>query len=41
MWLKVKEQLNDMMERIKVETALMLFDMLERINVVGNEETAN
>ena len=39
MWLKVKKQLNDMMRRIKVETALLLFDMLERINV--NKETAN
>ena len=37
----MKEQLNDMMRRIKVETALLLFDMLRRINVVENEETAN
>ena len=41
MWLKVKKQLNDMMRRIKVETALLLFDVLERINVVENKETAN
>ena len=41
MWLKGKNQLNDMMRRIKVETALLLFDMLERINVVENKETAN
>ena len=41
MCLKVKKQLNDMMRRIKVETALLLFDIIERINVVENEETAN
>ena len=40
MWLKVKKQL-DMMRRIKVETGQMLFDMLGKINVVENDETAN
>ena len=41
MWLKVKKQLNDMMRRIKVETRQLLFDMLGKINVVENDETAN
>ena len=40
MLLKVMKQL-DMLRRIKVETAQLLFDMLGRINVVENEETAN
>ena len=35
---KVKKQL-DMLRRIKVETAQLLFDMLRRINVVESEET--
>ena len=34
MWLKVKKQLNDMLRRIKVETAQLLIDMLGRISVV-------
>ena len=38
---KVKKQLNDMLRRIKVETAQLLFDMLRRMNVVECEETAN
>ena len=41
MWLKVKKQLNDMMRRIKVETGQLLFDMLGKVNVVENYETAN
>ena len=41
MWLKVKKQLNDIMRRIKVETGQLLFDMLGKINVVENDETAN
>ena len=40
MWLKLKKQLY-MLRRIKVETKQLLFDMLRRINVVENEETAN
>ena len=39
MLLKVKQQLIDMLRRIKVETKQRLFDMLRRINVVENEET--
>ena len=31
---KVKKQLIDMLRRIKVETAQLLFDMLRRMNVV-------
>ena len=31
---KVNKQLIDMLRRIKVETAQLLFDMLRRINVV-------
>ena len=38
---KVKKQLIDMLRRIKVETYQLLFDMLRRINMVENEETAN
>ena len=40
MLFKVMKQLIDMMRRIKVETEQLLFDMLRRINVVENEETA-
>ena len=40
MLLKVMKKL-DMLRRIKVETLQLLFDMLERIKVVENEETAN
>ena len=36
---KVKKQLIDMLRRIKVETAQLLFDMLRRMNVVESEET--
>ena len=36
---KVKKQLIDMLRRIKVETAQLLFDMLRRINMVESEET--
>ena len=39
MWLKMKKQLIDVLRRIKVETKLLLFDMLRRINVVESEET--
>ena len=39
MWLKMKKRLIDMLIRIKVETKLLLFDMLRRINVVESEET--
>ena len=39
MLLKVKKQLIDMLRKIKVETAQLLFDMLRRINVVECEET--
>ena len=40
MWLKVKRQLIVMLRRIKVETKQLLCDMLRRMNVVENEETA-
>ena len=36
---KVKKQLIDMLRRIQVETAQLLFDMLRRINMVESEET--
>ena len=39
MWLKVMKQFIDMLRRIKVETAQLLFDMLRRINMVESEET--
>ena len=35
---KVKKQLIDMLRRIKVETAQLLFDMLTRMNVVESVE---
>ena len=39
MLLKVKKHLLDMLRRIKVKTAQLLFDMLRRMNVIENEET--
>ena len=35
---KVKQQLIDLLRRIKVETEQLLFDMLRRINVVEKVE---
>ena len=39
MLLKVKKQFIDMLRKIKVETAQLLFDMLRRISVVESEVT--